>query len=293
MKRKPPSPISIRSGQIEFLRSNSSPWEVRDLYRSVLALSWPRFGLVALGVYVGLNLLFATLYLLGGQCVAEMPPGSFSSAFFYSVQTLSTVGFGHLYPTSLYGNVVTTLEIVIGMFFTAVVTGLIFVRFSRPVARVLYSEKMVICQFDGKPSLQVRVANLQHQPMVEAEFRLMLVRKENLPEEVDVRRFHDLKLEFNRLTIFPSALTIRHRIDETSPLFGVTPQMLEKWGARFFTSIVCVDTVIPASVQSQSDYTWRDVHFGHRFVEIYHERDDGRLEVDYGRVHEIEADPFS
>jgi inward rectifier potassium channel len=292
LKRKPPSPVSIRSGKIEFLRTNSRAWEARDLYRSVLALSWPRFGLVALGVYVGLNLLFASLYLLGDGCIAEMPPGSFSSAFFYSVQTLSTVGFGHLYPATLYGDIVTTFEIVIGMFFTAVVTGLIFVRFSRPVARVLFSERIVIRKFDGKPSLQLRVANLQRQPMVEAEFRLMLIRKEHLPEEGDVRRFYDLKLEYDRLTLFPSALTIRHRIDESSPLHGVTPELLEQWSARFFTSIVCIDTVIPASVQSQQDYTWRDVHFDHRFVEIYHERDDGRMEVDYGRIHEIEEDPF-
>lgn len=289
--KKPPSPVSIRSGKIEFLRTNSGGREWRDLYRTVLSLSWLRFALVVLTVYLGLNVLFASAYMLGGPCIAEMPSGSFSGAFFFSVQTLSTVGFGHLYPATVYGNIVTTVEIVIGMFFTAVVTGLIFVRFSRPVARLLFSRTMVICPFDGKPSLQLRVANLQQQPMVEAEFRLMMIRKEWLAEDEDVRRFYPLKLDFDRLIMFPSALIIRHIIDETSPLFGVTPEQLEKWEARFLTSIVCIDTVIPAPVQSQSDYTWRDVHFGHRCVEIYTEHEDGRLEVDYGRVHETEPVP--
>ncbi len=283
-----PRDVAVKSGKLEFLRRNSShsPWH--DLYRTVLALSWPEFTLLVLGVYFGLNLLFALAYLLGGDCIAEMPAGSFSSAFFFSVQTLSTVGFGHLHPITLYGDVVTTIEILVGMFFTAVVTGLIFVRFSRPTANLLFSETLVICPYDGKPSLQLRVANLQHQPMVEAEFRLMLIRKERILEEDDIRKFYPLKLEYSHLIMFPSALTIRHFIDEKSPLFGVTAEQLKQSHARFLTSIVCMDTVTQSPVQSQMDYTWEDVHFGHRFVEIYNEHEDGTLEVDYGRIHETE-----
>ena len=289
--KKAPAPVSVRSGKIEFLRTNSTrrPW--RDLYRTVLSLTWPKFALAVLGVFLGLNVLFATAYLLGGDCIAEMKPGSFTSAFFFSVQTLSTVGFGHLYPATLYGDIVTTVEIVVGMFYTAVVTGLIFVRFSKPVARLLFSRNMVICPFDGQPTLQLRVANQQHQPMVEAEFRLMLIRREAVAEDDDVRRFYALKLEYERVIVFPSALTIRHRIDESSPLYGVTPELLEQWDARFLTSIVCIDTVIQAPVQSQLDYTWREVKFGHRFVEIYKQDEAGRFEVDYGRVHDTEEMP--
>ncbi len=285
------SPISVRAGKMEFLRTNSGNREWRDIYRTVLSLSWPRFALVVLAIYLGLNLIFAVAYTSGGACIEGMPAGSYSTAFFFSVQTLSTVGFGHLYPATLYGNIVTTIEIIIGMFFTAVVTGLIFVRFSRPVARLLFSRTMVICPFDGKPALQMRVANLRHQAMVEAEFRIMLIRNERVAEGEDFRRFYALQLDFDRLIMFPSALTIRHAIDEQSPLFGVTPEQLEKSDARFMASIVCVDTVIPAPVQSQEDYTWRDVRFGHRFVEIYTERADGTYEVDYGRVHETAPIP--
>ena len=286
--KKPSLPVAVQAGKIEFVRTNSVKPGLRDLYRSILALSWPRFSLAVLSVYLLLNILFAAAYLAGDGCIAEMVPGSFSSAFFYSVQTLSTVGFGHLYPATLYGDVVTTLEIVVGMFFTAVVTGLIFVRFSRPVARLLFSEAMVISNYNGKPTLQIRVANLHHQAMVEAEFRLMIVRKELIDGDDGARRFHTLKLEFDRLIIFPSAVTIRHVIDETSPLHGVTPAQLEASATRFMTSIVCIDTIIQAPVQSQNGYLWSDVRFDHRFVEIYTDHPDGRLEVDYGRIHDTE-----
>ncbi|MEO5712091.1 MAG: ion channel [Luteolibacter sp.] len=289
--KRPQQPVSIHAGNMEFLRTNSRRTGWRDTYRTVLSLSWPRFALSVLTVYLAINIIFASIYLLGGNCIAEMRHGSFSSAFFFSVQTLSTVGFGHLYPANLYGDVFTTVEIIVGMFFTAVVTGLIFVRFSRPMARLLFSRTMVISTFDGRPALQMRVANLHHQPMVEAEFRLMMVRKESIDGDDDARRFHTLKLEFDRLIMFPSALTIRHFIDEQSPLFGVTPERLEKSATRFMTSIVCIDTVIQAPVQSQETYLWSDIRFGHRFAEIYTEREGGQLEVDYGRIHETEPVP--
>jgi inward rectifier potassium channel len=287
-RKKHPSKVELQAGKIQFVRTNSVKPGLRDLYRTILALNWPRFAVAVLSIYLLLNVLFAVAYLADGSCIAEMPPGSFSSAFFYSVQTLSTVGFGHLYPANIYGDIVTTIEIVVGMFFTAVVTGLIFVRFSRPSARLLFSETMVISTYNGKPTLQIRVANLHHQAMVEAEFRMMIVRKELIDDDEGARRFYALKLEFDRLIIFPSAVTIRHVIDETSPLHGVSQEQLAASATRFMTSIVCIDTVIQAPVQSQMGYIASDVRYGHRFVEIYTDHPDGRLEVDYGRIHETE-----
>lgn len=288
MKRRP-SQVSIQAGKVRFTRTNALGPEKRDLHRTILALTWPRFILVVLGAYFALNTLFAGLFLLGGDCIAGTSRGSLSDAFFYSVQTLSTVGYGHLYPANLYADVVTTLEIITGMFFIAVLTGMIFVRFSRPVARLLFSKHIVICPFNGRPSLQLRVANLQRQAMVEAEFRVMLMRTEILSDGEEVRRFYALKLDFDRILLFPAVLTIRHIIDESSPLHGVTPELFQKWNARVSASVVCIDTVIPAPVQSQSDYMTDDVLFGRRFVEIYSDGADGALEVDYGRVHDTEA----
>jgi len=289
MKKKD-TPISVRAGKIEFVKINATTWDWRDVYHWILSLSWPRFAALVLGFFVALNLAFAVAYTAQSGCIAELPPGNFLEATFFSVETLATVGYGHMYPATTYGHIVTTIEIVIGMFWMAVITGLIFVRFSRPTARIVFSNSAVITQFDGKPTLMLRVANMRHQSMVEAEFRLMLLRNEPVQEGDFARRFYTLKLTFDRLIMFPVALTLRHVIDEQSPLHGMTVADLEKTDTRLMGSVVCVDAVIQAPVQKQHDYGWRDIHFGKRFVEIYTEMEDGRLAVDYGRLHEVEAD---
>ena len=156
-----PKPISVRAGQVEFVKVNTGKWDWRDAYQWLLALNWPRFALFIAAIYITINLVFAELYSLGGNSIAELTPGSFVEAFFFSVQTLATVGYGHMYPQTLYGHVVTTLEIISGMFGLAVMTGLIFVRFSRPTARILFSKSIVIAPFNGRPALMLRIANLR------------------------------------------------------------------------------------------------------------------------------------
>jgi inward rectifier potassium channel len=281
-------PVSVRAGQVEFLKVNTERWDWRDAYQWLLALSWPRFALFIAAIYIAINLIFAALYSLGGNCIAYLKPGSFLDAFFFSVQTLATVGYGHMYPQTLYGHVVTTIEIICGMFWLAVITGLIFVRFSRPTARILFSKSIVIAPFNGRTALMLRIANLRQRSMVEAEFRIMFSRDQDIVEETAYRHFYALKLDFDRMIVFPAALTLRHTIDERSPLYGATPESLEACNATFVASVVGVETVIPAAVQTQQNYTWRDVRFGERFVEIYSEMEEGRITVDYGRIHETE-----
>jgi len=292
MKKKPPG-VVVHVGQFEFLKINTGKREWRDAYHWILSLSWPQFALLISSAYTGLNVVFALLYLIAGDSIAEMPRGSFSAAFFFSVQTLATVGYGHMYPTTLYGNILTTIEIMVGMFGLAVMTGVIFVRFSRPTARIEFTRNVVIAPFDGRPTLMLRVANLRHYGMAEAQFKIMFMRDELVKEGETFRRFYQLKLQFDRIITFPVALTLRHTIDETSPLYGVTAESLQASDARFVTSVVGIETVIQAEVQSQKDYSWRDVRFGERFVEIYTETGEGRLTVDYGRLHDTEPAPLS
>jgi len=283
--------VSIRSGSVEFVKVNTDAYQWRDIYRWLLGLSWPQFALFVGAIYVGLNLLFAVFYSVDPNSVAGRTSTSwFLDCFFFSVQTLATVGYGHMYPQTLYGHMVSTIEIMTGIFLIAVMTGLIFVRFSRPIARVLFSRSMVIGPLNGKPTLMVRIGNENHHSMVEAKFRIMFSRDQELLEGGDFRYFYDLKLHFNQITVFPAALTLRHEIDETSPLHGATLESLEAGRALFFVSVVGIDPVIAAEVQTQKDYTWRDLKFGHRFVEIYREskEKERRLTVDYGRLHDTE-----
>jgi len=288
MRRKP-SHVSIRAGQVEFVKVNTDAWRWRDVYRWLLGLNWPRFAVFVAIVYIGLNLLFAALYSLQQDSIAGSTGGHwFFDCFFFSIQTLATVGYGHMYPQTLYGHIVSTIEIMTGVFLLAVMTGLIFVRFSRPIARVVFSQSIVIAPLNGRPTLMVRVGNENQHSMVEAEFRIMFSRDEPLLEGGDFRYFYVLKLHFDRLTVFPAALTLRHTIDEKSPLFGATPESLEASRVLFLVSVVGIDPVIAAPVQIQKDYSWHDIRFGERFVDIYTELEPGRLSVDYGRLHDTE-----
>jgi inward rectifier potassium channel len=289
MKRKRPSHVSIRAGQVEFVKVNTDAWRWRDVYRWLLGLNWPRFAVFVAVVYIGLNLLFAALYSLQQDSIAGSTGGHwFFDCFFFSIQTLATVGYGHMYPQTLYAHIISTIEIMTGVFLLAVMTGLIFVRFSRPIARVVFSRSIVIAPLNGRPTLMVRVGNENQHSMVEAEFRIMFSRDEPLLEGGDFRYFYVLKLHFDRLTVFPAALTLRHTIDEKSPLFGATPESLEARRVLFLVSVIGIDPVIAAPVQMQKDYTWHDIRFGERFVEIYTELEPGRLSVDYGRLHDTE-----
>src|ERR1700731_4056296 len=287
MKRRPRH-IRVRAGQFEFVKLNAKSFDLRDTYHLILTLSWPGFAGLVFGIYLLINLVFAGLYMLNAHAVAEMRAGSFFDAFFFSVETLATVGYGHMYPETFYGHLIAMLEIMVGLFGLAVITGLIFVRFSRPTARMHFSKVAVIAPFDGVPTLMIRVANLRHQAMVEPEFRMILMRDSITAEGEEVRRFRSLKLEFDHLIAFPAVLTVRHRIDEESPLFGLTPKDFQQQDIRIIASIVGVDTVIVSPVQSFGDYNYDQIEWNRRFVEIYDQNEEGQWTVDYARIDETE-----
>jgi inward rectifier potassium channel len=284
-----PRHVRVRSGQFEFVKLNAKEFDWRDTYHLVLNLSWPLFAGLVFSIYLLINLVFAALYLSDPHAIAEM--SSFFDAFFFSVETLATVGYGHMYPESFYGHLITMLEIMVGLFGLAVITGLIFVRFSRPTARMHFSKVAVIVPFDGVPTLMIRVANLRHQAMVEPEFRMILLRNTVTAAGDDMRRFSSLQLQFDRLIAFPAVLTLRHVIDAESPLYGMTPEDFQRLDIRILASIVGVDTVIVAPVQSHSDYNYDQIEWNRRFVEIYDQSNEKEWTVDYGRIDETEDIP--
>ena len=201
------------------------PW-LGDLYHNLLTLPWPIF-LVALSlVYLGLNVLFALLYLAGGDAIASARPGVFADAFFFSVETLSTIGYGQMSPTTLYGNIIMTCEALAGLMLVAVAAGLMFARFSRPTARVLFSKVAVIAPHDRVPTLTLRLANVRRNQILEAQVSVTLVRDERTAEGEWMRRFYDLRLARHRSPIFAMTFTVMHEIDDASPLWNATPSSL-------------------------------------------------------------------
>src|SRR3954469_25236113 len=259
MRRKADQ-VSVRSGQVEFVKVGTDAWRWRDVYRWLLGLRWPQFAAFVASLYVALNILFAALYSLQPNSIAGSTGGHwFFDYFFFSVQTLATVGYSHMYPQTLYGHIISTVEIMSGIFLLATMTGLIFVRFSRPIARVVFSNSMVIAPLNGKPTLMVRIGNENQHSMVEAEFRMMFSRDEPLVEGGDFRYFYVLKLHFDRLTVFPAALTLRHTLDDNSPLFNATIESPKAGRALFLVSVVGIDPVLAAKSGLLSSTVWRRV----------------------------------
>jgi inward rectifier potassium channel len=283
--------VRVRAGQFEFVKLNTKKSDLRDTYHLILTLSWPWFSALIFGIYLLINVVFASLYLLRPHAIAEMRPGSFLDAFFFSVETLATVGYGHMYPETFYGHLITMLEIMVGLFGLAVITGLIFVRFSRPTARMHFSKVAVIAPFDGVPTVMIRLANLRHQAMVEPDFRMLALLNSVTLEGDEMRRFYALKLQFDHLIAFPAVLTLRHQIDKASPLFGLTPEDFQRHDVRIVASIVGVDSVIVAPVQSAADYHYDQIEWNRRFVEIYDQTKEHEWSVDYGRIDETEDVP--
>ena len=169
-----------------------------DLYHFFLTTTWPRMFAIVLVVYLGTNAVFAVLYLLGGDCIDHAEQGSFGDAFFFSVQTMATIGYGSMFPKTLYAHILVTLEALTGLLGVAMATGLVFAKFARPSARVLFSRHAIVGPRDGIPSLMFRMANERSTQIVEAQLRVVLVRDEVTREGEAVRRFHELKLSRDR-----------------------------------------------------------------------------------------------
>lgn len=258
-----------------------------DPYHLILTLSWPRFFALLTGFFLTLNLIFASAYWLASGSVEHARPGSFIDVLFFSIETLATVGYGEMVPGSFAGHTISSLEILIGLMSLAVVTGLVFARFSKPTARVLFSNKVVLRDFDGHRVLMLRVANERHNRMVEPTAHLGLLRLEKTAEGEVYYRIHDLALQRQRNQVFALTWTLMHRIDETSPLYGWDKEALVAARSRITVSIVGHDETIAASVFALHEYAAADLFFDHRFVDIIADAADETRIIDLTRFHDV------
>jgi inward rectifier potassium channel len=260
-----------------------------DLYHYLIDKSWVRLlGLLA-GVYVVANLVFAGLYLAGGDSITGARPGSFGDAFFFSVQTLATIGYGSMSPRTEYAHLLVTVEAFAGTLFVAVVTGLVFSKFSRPTSRVMWSDKAIITRRDGVQSLVFRVANVRANQIVEAQVRVALARNETTQEGERVRRFYDLKLVRDRNVMFVLTWTVVHAITPDSPLHGLDAAKWKELSAQLILSLIGIDETFAQTVHARHAYTAGDIVWNQRFVDILREENGERI-VDYARFHDLVPD---
>jgi inward rectifier potassium channel len=278
--------FNVMRGGLGFLASLSP-------YHSLLAMSWRKFfGLTAL-FYFGANLLFAAAYLLCGPGSLSVPESAgiesrFLQAFFFSIHTLATIGYGTISPVGLAANVIVSIESFIGLFGLALCTSLLFARFSRPTARILFSDRAVIAPYRGVTAFEFRIANTRRNQIIELEAKVLFARFEDV-EGRPLRRFYPLKLERDRVVFFPLSWTIVHPIDETSPFYGMSAEDLRKTMGEFLVLLTGFDETFSQTVHARSSYLAEEVVWNARFADIfYRPADDGLLTIDVRKLHSIE-----
>ncbi len=275
-----------RGAEEGLLRVGAGQAWYADLYYRAFTISWTRFLMTGVLVFLLVNAGFALLYLLQPGAVAGARPGNFGDAFFFSVQTIATIGYGQMWPATRYANLLVTVEVLLGILTIALVTGLAFARFSRPTARVLFSRVAVIGPANGEPTLSLRLANERRNQVVQAEVTLSLLRDEVTAEGYFLRRFYDLKLVRARTPVFAMTFVVMHPLDRDSPLYGATPQSLAAEQAEIIVTLTGIDAALAQTIHARASYTADEILFDRRFADIIGVTPDGRRAIDHRHFHD-------
>jgi inward rectifier potassium channel len=261
-----------------------------DLYHRSMTVYWPVFFGIAAAIFVMLNAVFAFFYYLGNRPIANVSDDLPLSLFYFSIETLATVGYGDMHPQSNYGHLVATVEIFTGMCFLAVMTGLIFARFSRPRARFVFARHPVVTAHQGQSTLMIRVANARNNTISQATARLWLFRVETTVEGHQLRRYHELLLDRREHPMFSLSWTIFHAIDETSPLYRMTAHELGAIDAALVLNVGGVDDSSAQQLYARQLYSHHDIKWKYRYRDITSTSATGRLLIDYGVFHDVVAE---
>ncbi len=261
-----------------------------DFYHRTMVVGWPVFLAGILAAFLLINLVFAVLFSLDPAGVANAPPGSFWHRLYFSIETLGTVGYGDMHPESHYAHVVASIEIFLGLIFAAVITGLIFQRFSRPRARMLFVRQPTISKYHGVPTLMIRIANVRLNAITNARAKLWFLRREVSEEGREYRRFRELPLLQQESPAFVLSWSIFHPIDAGSPMQGLTPADLAATDATFILAITGTDETSSQEVRARHYYGHEDILWGHRFVDIFESGETGEVVMNYFRFHDVEPE---
>ena len=279
-------PRVVRLGRREIITEGLQLSFWTDVSHRCMTASWPSFIAGAALVFVLFNAVFATFYWIGDNPISNVPHGAYIDYLYFSIETLSTAGYGDMHPQTHYGHFIATVELFTGIFSMSLMTGLIFARFSRPSSRVLFANSAVISNHEGEPTLMVRFANERHNVISNATAKLWMLKNIVTAEGHPTRRFFELSLLRNESPAFALSWTLFHVIDENSPLYGLNADDLAAINAQLIVVVSGYDVVAAQTVHARKSYDYPDIRFGHRYAEILGTTDDGRLRVDYGRFHE-------
>jgi inward rectifier potassium channel len=277
----------LRDGRVNVKRKGLQRHS-HDWYHWMLALRWPQLILLISTIFLATNFLFAALYYLDWAGVSGAKPGSFADMFFFSVQTLGTLGYGRLAPESFYVNCVVTAESLVSLASIGMIAGLLFSRFSRPSARVMFSHFAVICPHEGKPTLMFRAANRRGNQILQAQIHVSLSRNEKTKEGETVRKIYDLKLLRSASSYFNLTWTIRHPIDQDSPFYGQTQDSLKKNETEIIVLLSGIDDVYGQTVHGGFSYDHEEILFNCRFANMFERDFHNRPTIDYSKFDIVE-----
>jgi len=289
-KRAKEKPQLVRFGhrEIETLGLSQGFWT--DLYHRAMTVHWPVFFGSAAVLFVTLNAVFGFLYWLGHEPIANAEGNGPLAYFYFSIETLATVGYGDMHPQTDYGHLIATVEIFTGMSFLAVMTGLIFARFSRPRARFVFASTAVISRHEGRQALMIRTANARHNTISRASARLWLIRAERSKEGDQLRRFYELKLDRSEHPMFVLSWMLFHIIDKESPLHEATASDLEEGDALLVLNVGGLDDSSAQQLYARHVYSWRDIRWQHRYKDITSVSPQGRFLLDYTKFNDVVAE---
>ncbi len=261
---------------------------LRDAYHSLLRMPWWAVLTTIAGSYLALNALFAIAYMLVGG-VQGVRPGSFGDAFFFSVQTMGTIGYGAMYPVAFGAQLLMVAESVAGLIVTALATGMLFARFSQTTGQLVFSAKAVISPMDGVPTLAFRIGNDRASTVFEAQVRVSMIRTEKTKEGVTFYRLYDAKLVRDRSPALARSFTVMHEVTEGSPLFGMTPDACVLDEVELAVTVVGTDDTSLQPVHARRRYTLADIVWGARLADVLSELPDGRMQLDIRRFNDVVA----
>jgi inward rectifier potassium channel len=265
-----------------------------DVYHYLLKTSWVKvFGLLFF-IFLLLNAIFTCLYLFGGDCLEHARYASFANSFidsfFFSLQTITTIGYGNIYPKNLYAEVIVFIEAFCGLIIEAMATGLMFAKFSIPQARIVFSNNVVINKRNGKDTLMFRVANERGNHIVEAHTTVVLSVNDITEEGDQGRILIDLELIRKSTPVFALSWSVFHVIDEKSPLYNKTAKDFEKLDAMIFVSIVGIDNTSGQTIHTRHAYNYHDILCNSRFQDILKQDVDGNRFIDFSIFHNTEKE---
>jgi inward rectifier potassium channel len=264
--------------------ANLSFWA--DIGHRSMTASWPVFIGGAVLVFIAFNAIFASFYWIGNQPISNVPGSAYIDYLYFSIETLSTAGYGDMHPQTHYGHFIAATELFTGIFSMSLMTGLIFARFSRPNPRLLFADHPVISSHEGKPTLMIRFVNERHNVIGNATARLWLLRNEVSLEGQSFRRFYELPLVRNEHPALALSWTLYHVLDEESPLYRLDADDLAASKVSFVVVVSGYDVVAAQTVHARKSYDHSDILFGQRYADILDTSQDGRLRIDYGKFHE-------